>query len=146
MVCPSARPPSAHRCISFALAIPLLVAACGGQVERTDPAASLQFDAAAPYPSTADCDRLVADTKAERARVRQCREASECGQVIHGESCGCTHDPVARLDADLTLYEALRKRAGELGCSGLGGGSTCDCATADGFACVNNVCSWNDRR
>lgn len=115
----------------FALAVPLLVVTCGGGLDATQ-----------EYPSDAACGRLVADTKTERAQVMGCEFASECGQVFH-ESCGCTMDPVARLDADLTRYQALSARASELRCPGLGWGSTCSCPSTDGFACIDHVCTWN---
>jgi len=74
--------------------------------------------------------------------AQKCTSATECGQTIQGSSCGCTRDAVARKDADLTSYLAIRNKLVELGCDG-GLGSTCDCPNADGFACVNNACGWN---
>jgi hypothetical protein len=74
--------------------------------------------------------------------AQKCTSAAECGQAIKGTSCGCTRDAVARKDADLTSYQAIRSKLTELGCDG-GLGSTCDCPSADGFACVNNRCVWN---
>jgi hypothetical protein len=83
---------------------------------------------------------MQAQMRNELATIQACKTAAECGQVIKGSSCGCTRDLVARNDANIAPYLALQSKAGELGCSG---GSTCDCPNADGFACINNTCSWN---
>lgn len=86
------------------------------------------------------CEDIEAKRAAELEKVQSCSTASECGQTIPGSSCGCTRDLVARKDASLEHYLELQKSASAL-CGG--GGSTCDCPTADGFACVNQRCSWN---
>lgn len=88
----------------------------------------------------ATCDYIEAERKQELANVQSCSTAAECGQPISGSSCGCTRDLVARKDADLDRYLELQKSAAELCDSG---GSTCDCPLADGFACVNQRCTWN---
>ena len=92
-----------------------------------------------PDPS---CASLSAGLAAALASAQKCFSAAECGQPIQGTSCGCTRDAVARKDADLTSYRSIKTKLVELGCEG-GGGSTCDCPNADGFACVDNVCGWN---
>jgi hypothetical protein len=74
--------------------------------------------------------------------AQQCASAADCGQPIPGSSCGCTRDLIARKDANLAPYLEARAKATELGCV-TDGGSTCDCPSADGFACIENVCSWN---
>ncbi|MEO6599951.1 MAG: hypothetical protein ABIQ16_08785 [Polyangiaceae bacterium] len=94
---------------------------------------------AEPGPS---CDSLVSDMKGTLASVQKCKSAADCGQPIPGSSCGCTRDLVARKDADISPYLAQKARVFDLGCASEGG-STCDCPNADGFACVDNVCSWN---
>lgn len=88
----------------------------------------------------ATCDSVEAERQKELASVQQCSTAADCGQPITGSSCGCTRDLVARKDADLGHYLDLQQRASEL-CGA--GGSTCDCPSADGFACVNDRCAWN---
>jgi hypothetical protein len=88
------------------------------------------------------CDSLVNELKSTLSSVQKCTAAADCGQPIPGSSCGCTRDLVARKDADLTSYLDLRSKVSELGCA-TDGGSTCDCPSADGFACINNVCGWN---
>lgn len=89
------------------------------------------------------CDALEAAFTAEVAQIRACTSADECGQVLTGTSCGCTHDWVARTDADLGSYEGLRAELEANGCALPGGISTCDCPPADGFACTAGVCGWN---
>jgi hypothetical protein len=88
------------------------------------------------------CDSLVRETQAALADVQSCKSAAECGQPIVGSSCGGTRDLVARKNADLTEYTALKKQSAELGCE-TEGGSTCDIPEVDGFACIDNVCTWN---
>lgn len=95
-----------------------------------------------PPDAGASCESLKAELTAELVSAQKCTSAAECGQKIPGSSCGCTRDKIARKDADLTSYLALRDKVTELGC-GIPGGSTCDCPNADGFACIDNVCGWN---
>lgn len=80
------------------------------------------------------CDEVTA----EIATIRSCTSADQCGLVLEGTSCGCTRDLVARLDAPIAILEALRAAAPDCGFS-----STCDCPEADGFACVDGLCTWN---
>jgi hypothetical protein len=86
------------------------------------------------------CATVEAQRQEELASVQRCSTAADCGQPIAGSSCGCTRDLVARNDADLDRYLDLQQSASEL-CDV--GGSTCDCPEADGFACVNQRCTWN---
>jgi hypothetical protein len=86
------------------------------------------------------CKQLTAALEIELANVQACMTAADCGQPIAGSSCGCTRDLVARNDADVTRYVALQKNVSKT--CGIGGG-TCDCPTADGFACENQRCAWN---
>jgi hypothetical protein len=90
----------------------------------------------------ASCDSLVNELSATLSSVQKCTSAADCGQPIPGSSCGGTRDLVARKDADLSSYLAQRAKVTELGCASEGG-STCDLPTADGFACISNVCAWN---
>lgn len=87
------------------------------------------------------CEAITADFAAESATIRTCTEASDCGQVLTGTSCGCTRNLVARTDADPTTFYALVAEAGA-SCD-LGLTSTCDCPDAYGFACVDSVCAWD---
>ncbi|HEX2877286.1 MAG TPA: hypothetical protein VHP33_38820 [Polyangiaceae bacterium] len=88
------------------------------------------------------CESLVNELKATLSSVQKCASAADCGQPIPGSSCGCTRDLIARRDANLEPYLELRAKANEQACS-IEGGSTCDCPSADGFACIDNVCGWN---
>lgn len=90
-----------------------------------------------------ECEYLEAEFDFEAEMVRECNDAAECGQVIEGTSCGCTRDWVARNDADLMRFYDLVEEAGTLECDFLPFDSTCDCPEADGFACIDNVCTWN---
>ncbi|HET7541356.1 MAG TPA: hypothetical protein VFK05_15875 [Polyangiaceae bacterium] len=94
-----------------------------------------------PKPGPA-CDALVNEMQGSLASVQSCQSAAECGQRIPASSCGCTRDLIARKDADLTQYLAQRADVIERGCA-FEGGSDCDCPSADGFACVNQRCTWN---
>ena len=77
----------------------------------------------------------------ELAAIRSCSLDSECGQALLGTSCGCTHDLVARLDADTTrFYELMMTQIDGRTCSNFG--SDCDCPRADGFECDNGLCGW----
>lgn len=88
------------------------------------------------------CDSLREQASLELAKLRSCNSAAECGQPIPGSSCGCTRDLVARQDADLGAYLALRSEVASRGCAN-DGGSTCDCPSANGFACIDHTCAWN---
>jgi hypothetical protein len=96
---------------------------------------------ACPDPGSS-CASLVNELKATLASAQKCASAADCGQPIPGSSCGCTRDLVARKDADLAPYLALKAKVSEQGCMA-DGGSTCDCPSANGFACIQNVCGWN---
>lgn len=87
------------------------------------------------------CDLVIDAFRRETRSIRSCEADAECGQVLTGTSCGCTRNWVARLDADLTTWSALFEEALANQCDL--GGSTCDCPVADGFACVDQVCTWN---
>jgi len=88
------------------------------------------------------CDALSAAFAAETQAIRSCSTDAECGQVLQGTSCGCTRNWVARTEADTTCFYALIEQAGPLQCE-LGLGSPCDCPEADGYACVDGICTWN---
>lgn len=89
-----------------------------------------------------DCMAWQAAFDAEVLEVRGCMNDNECGVEIKGTSCGCTRNWVARLDADLTEFEALVDTANELGCE-LPFFSSCDCPATDGFECAGGICNWN---
>ena len=93
-----------------------------------------------PYPAT--CDELLPLFHAETADIRSCTTDADCGEVLEGTSCGCTRNWVANLDAELGPWRHLFGLGQELGCD-LGTASTCDCPATDGFACVENTCTWD---
>ncbi|HWP05807.1 MAG TPA: hypothetical protein VNN72_08705, partial [Polyangiaceae bacterium] len=83
------------------------------------------------------CDQVKAEAAVELENIQRCMTADDCGQVLEGTSCGCTHDLVVRTDADVHRIREL------IGTNCLELGSDCDCPSADGFACVENRCTWN---
>ena len=87
------------------------------------------------------CEELQSAFAAELADLQACDAPSDCGQVLEGTSCGCTRNAVARLDADDSALREIMAQQAAAECDGLV--STCDCPAADGFDCVNNVCTWN---
>ncbi len=97
--------------------------------------------------SIKSCAELVPILDQELMLIQQCTTAAECGQVLSYTSCGCTRNLVARLDADLSLFDALMARnlqlarGGQEDCRSFV--TTCDCPLADGFACVAGRCTWN---
>lgn len=88
------------------------------------------------------CDDVVAEFVAETASIRACADASDCGQVLEGTSCGCTQDWVARADADTTEFYALLAEGSALACD-MGTVSDCSCPEVAGYDCVDEVCTWN---
>jgi len=93
-------------------------------------------------PTLNNCNQVERNYDRELDRIQACNTAADCGQVLTGTSCGCTRNLVARNDANTARFDAIVDRAGDLGCD-LGLISTCDCPAADGFACVDNTCTWN---
>ena len=91
------------------------------------------------------CEVLLADFAAETKNIRYCQRDEQCGQVLTGTSCGCTRNWVARVEADLTVWNAMREAIVAEGCGIPGGISTCDCPPADGFACEPEagMCTWS---
>ena len=98
--------------------------ACGGAAEGNcwcDDLCSTYGDCCADYEAECaepvqSCEAIVEEFAAETAEIRSCTAAAECGQVLAGTSCGCTRNWVARADADLAEWEALRDTAFENGC------------------------------
>jgi len=87
------------------------------------------------------CEEGQARYLAEFETISSCSADADCGQELLGTSCGCTRNLVDRADASTDAFFALQRTLGELGCDT--GASTCDCPAADGFACVDNRCTWN---
>ena len=94
-------------------------------------------------PSAAVCDGLEATFDEAFTAVRSCEDASDCGTVIPGFSCGCTRDWVGRLDADVSVLTEAADAGVDAECDWAMWGSTCDCPETDGFACIDNICTWN---
>ncbi len=91
----------------------------------------------------AGCESLEEDFDAAFLEVRSCTEASECGTVLEGTSCGCTRNWIGRLDTDpQPLFDAMD--AGQAAkCEWAMFGGVCDCPEAEGFDCIDNICTWN---
>ena len=92
--------------------------------------------------SLATCEGFLDAFNQELKHINYCTKSSQCGQVLAGTSCGCTRNKVARTDADSKKFYDIISRAKTKECS-LPLISTCDCPTANGFACVENQCTWN---
>lgn len=86
------------------------------------------------------CSEWWETWKSLLAQVAQCSSASDCIDVP-GTSCGCTRNLVVNKDVDLWFFWKVAGWMGDDGCSPFV--STCDCPSADGFACVDGLCSWN---
>lgn len=91
----------------------------------------------------AQCAALETAFDAAVQEVRSCSDASECGTVIPGYSCGCTRDWVGRLDADPAVLTDAATAGTTAECGWAAWGSDCDCPEADGFDCVDDICTWN---
>lgn len=86
------------------------------------------------------CPQTIADFRAETINIRSCNRAADCGTVLQGTSCGCTRDWVARNNVNTQPFYQLLQEAQACG---LGLTSTCDCPQTYGFACVNQICTWD---
>lgn len=93
-------------------------------------------------PDLRTCDDIVAAVDDESREIRACTAPEQCGQELHGTSCGCTRNLVARTDADTERFYRLLGLAEDESCD-VGMDSTCDCPEADGFDCVDGYCAWN---
>ena len=105
----------------------------------------LQFN---PPPSPeianlATCEEFLQAFNEELSHIAYCTDSAQCGLVLKLTSCGCTRDKVARSDADSAKFHDIIARARAKGCDNLPLNSICDCPSADGFACVDQRCSWN---
>ncbi len=125
----------------FCLLIMMSAVSC----ENKDQAAVSAFDPP-PSPDMADlstCEEFLQAFNAELSHIGYCTDAAQCGLVLKRTSCGCTRDRVARSDADAAKFYDIIARAKAKGCNSLPLNSICDCPAADGFACVDQRCSWN---
>lgn len=89
-----------------------------------------------------DCAALEQAFAAETLAIRSCKLPSDCGVELKMTSCGCTHNWVARKDADTTQFYDLLALGQDLQCELIGPG-ICDCPAADGFTCTQGICNWN---
>jgi hypothetical protein len=125
--------------------------ACGGKSDGScwcDDQCTGYGDCCDDYPQECaepvdTCEAIVEGFLDETAEIRSCTADAECGQVLTGTSCGCTRNWVARTNADLAQWQALRDDAFANNCEIPGGISTCDCPATDGFACNAGTCTWN---
>ncbi|MEM6294212.1 MAG: hypothetical protein AAGA54_23245 [Myxococcota bacterium] len=102
---------------------------------------TLSLFTACAEPTT--CEKLEATFDEAFVAVRSCEEASDCGTVIVGFSCGCTRDWVGRLDADPSALTEAADAGFAEGCEWASWGSSCNCPPTDGFDCIDNICTWN---
>jgi hypothetical protein len=120
----------------------LALSACYVDVSDNGPGPATSDAGGADSGAITTCAELEAELTKERQSIQSCTAAADCGQDLKGTSCGCTHNLVARLDADTTRFYELIDLSQTLECDpGLAG--TCDCPNADGFVCTNGFCAWN---
>ena len=86
------------------------------------------------------CPDLIRSMNQELDRIQSCFKDADCGQVLHGTSCGCTMDKVARKDADSSFFNALHEAAADRCNAGMV--SVCTCPPASGFRCISGRCRW----
>jgi hypothetical protein len=91
------------------------------------------------------CAEILHALEQERARLSTCTTDRECGKPVPAhQTCGCTHNPVVRLDADEAQYSALLAEVAAYrdvpACAQIAG--TCDCPEMDGFMCTDGRCGW----
>lgn len=86
------------------------------------------------------CNEWWETWKALLTQVAQCNSVANCIDVP-GTSCGCTHNLVVNKDVDLWLFWKVAGWMGDDGCSPFV--SDCDCPPAEGFACMDGLCTWN---
>ena len=96
----------------------------------------------AGHQSPDECVDIEQDIAIELDDIQSCTADADCGQVLVGTSCGCTRNLVARVDADISDFQALQQQAAELECD-TGFVSVCDCPAAAGFRCDAGTCAWN---
>ncbi len=108
-----------------------------------DPCWSAGIGSGSVQLAAAQCDALETAFQSAHDEVRSCNEASECGTVISGFSCGCTRDWVGRLDTDPAILTDAAVAGVEGECGWAAWGGVCDCPEADGFDCIDNICTWN---
>ncbi len=89
------------------------------------------------------CDTLDADFSSGLDAAKTCADVTECGQTGGWGTCGCTRQHVLRLDADAAALDAIWNAGIDGECEFTQVGGTCDCPEADGFACIDNRCTWN---
>jgi hypothetical protein len=107
--------------------------------------AQLACEDRAPAPGRGldvSCEELEQERNAELASIQSCSVDADCGQELHGTSCGCTRNWVARADANTSRFSEVQAALSSEECGG-GLVSTCDCPEADGFACRQGRCTWN---
>lgn len=92
--------------------------------------------------TSSDCDDYRQLASEELANIQRCTFDDECGQVLEDTSCGCTRNLVARFDANASYFRSLSTQVVN-GEHCVQFPSDCDCPKADGFACVDGLCSWN---
>lgn len=120
----------------------LLAQACAEEepIRETDTLSTDTSGSGSDTPAT--CESLQAELDAELEAIQSCTVDAECGQAMTGTSCGCTRNLVARTDADTARFYEITETMTSMQCDP-GLGSSCDCPPAEGFACVEDRCTWN---
>lgn len=90
------------------------------------------------------CGDLSHALGTELETIRTCSDASDCGGDVPAfGSCGCTHNPAVRKDADTSRYLKLFEQMKTQQCPESGQLGTCECPPAEGYRCVKGRCEWN---
>ncbi len=124
--------------LALILGAAALQSGCAGEPPSMPAAAA----SASQIPS--DCAGLSRALGEELETIRRCTAASDCGGDVPAfGSCGCTHNPAVRKDADTSRYLKLFEEMQAKQCAGAGQMGTCDCPPADGYRCTDGRCEWN---
>ncbi len=99
-------------------------------------------------PVQSSCADLAKDLAAELASIRTCSADADCGRDVPAfGSCGCTHNPVVRKNADTVRYFKLFETMQQKSCEASQMMGTCDCPPVSkengGSVCRSNRCEWN---
>ncbi len=87
------------------------------------------------------CSEINGLISSSVTQMRKCSMDSDCTELksTYG-SCGCTNNLVVNQSADATNYKKYSQLLIDQ-CGIIGG--PCNCPSADGVICQNNLCQWD---
>ena len=113
-----------------------------GLPSQENPNAAANANFGCPLPNS--CNALDNRWQQELDEQLGCDTVADCTTVLTGTSCGCTRALVGRDDTDIGCLTDIADELWAQGCVQYHPFmTTCDCPPADGFACVDNRCTWN---